>query len=79
MNLKVKLSVIIEYLKACRLWLSLVFILLCLASNGCDMASDFWLKDWADETQNKPIYALSQKFYRLAIYAILGFLYCKAN
>ena len=71
------MSVIIEYLKACRIWVSLIFILLSIASYGADMASDFWLKDWSDEAKKDPIKALDNKFFRVSIYALLGFLYCK--
>jgi len=72
----VKLSIVFEYLKACRIWLNLIFILLCILSNLCDMASDFWLKDWSDETQKNADSALKNKYFRLFIYALLGFMYC---
>lgn len=76
MSGRVKLEVILEYLKACRLWLSLVFILLCLGSYGSDLASDFWLKEWSDEVKDNPEGSIKNKYFRLAIYALLGFLYC---
>jgi ABC-type multidrug transport system fused ATPase/permease subunit len=72
----VKLSVIFEYLKACRIWLSLIFLILFITSELSDLFSDFWLKDWSDETQKNADSALKNKYFRLFIYALLGFMYC---
>ncbi len=72
----VKLSVIFEYLKACRIWLSLIFLILFITSELSDLFSDFWLKDWSDETEKNAQLALKNKYFRLLIYALLGFMYC---
>ena len=80
----VKLSVIFEYFKACRLWLSFFFLLMYVLSNLADMGSSFWLSDWSDDAiKNKSIlndtnsdnykkFDVSSNFYRLAVYSALG-------
>nr|QNH67946.1 ATP-binding cassette transporter subfamily C member 1 X7 [Brachionus plicatilis] len=77
----VKISVVLEYLKACRLWLSAIFIIMYILSVGCDMASSFWLSDWSNKADQEKSNALNAtisrdettKFFRLGIYASLGF------
>lgn len=72
---KVKLSVLFEYLKACRLWITGIFILLYLLSHASDMASNFWLSDWSNDAAS-PHQGQKSKHFRLAIYACLGFSKC---
>jgi ATP-binding cassette subfamily C (CFTR/MRP) protein 1 len=71
----VKSSVIIEYLKACRISLSVIFLHLLMLSELSDLLSDFWLKEWSDEAQNNVDLALENKYYRLTVYAFFGFIY----
>ena len=73
-----KPSVIWEYMKTCRVSLSIVFLMLILAGHACDMASNYWLSVWSNaeavatnESRN------SAKYYRLAIYTAFGFSKCK--
>jgi ATP-binding cassette, subfamily C (CFTR/MRP), member 2 len=78
----VKPSIIIEYFKACRLWLSFFFLLMYVLSNLADMGSSFWLSDWSDDairnrsdlnaTLNSTRTEVKSNFYRLAIYSLLG-------
>ena len=70
----VKLKIVFEYLKACRLWLTGFFLLLKLLSYASNVASNFWLSDWANEARANPELALESKFFRLGIYALLSFL-----
>ncbi|CAF0716991.1 unnamed protein product, partial [Brachionus calyciflorus] len=50
----VKLNVFLEYLKACRLWLSFIFIFLYMLSTASDMGSSYWLSNWSNEaSRNK--------------------------
>lgn len=76
---KVKLNVIVEYLKACRLWLSLLFVLLYVLSSASDMGSNFWLSDWSNEVakRNQTMEPQKSKYFRLGIYALLGFSKCE--
>nr|QNH67882.1 ATP-binding cassette transporter subfamily C member 1 X7 [Brachionus rotundiformis] len=77
----VKISVVLEYLKACRLWLSAIFILMYIMSMGSDMASSFWLSNWSNKVDQEKSNSLNQtlvsdektKFFYLGIYATLGF------
>lgn len=81
----VKISVILEYLKACRLWLSAIFIVMYILSTSSDMASSFWLSSWSNKVdQQKSDIANktmpndeNSKFFQLGIYATLGFSKCK--
>ena len=76
----VKISTILEYFKACRLWLSFFFLLMYVLSNLADMGSSFWLSDWSDDalknksTLNETNLNINVKsnLYRLAIYSALG-------
>nr|APD26530.1 ATP-binding cassette transporter subfamily C member 1 X7 protein [Brachionus koreanus] len=77
----VKISVVLEYLKACRLWLSAIFILMYILSMASDMASSFWLSDWSNKVDqekstlanNSTLSSENSKFFRLGVYASLGF------
>ena len=72
---QVKASVVLEYLRACRLWLTWVFLVLRAASYVSGVGANFWLSDWSNEaaaTADKD-FAIKSKFYRLAIYALLCF------
>ena len=69
----------IEYLKACRLWLTSIFFLLFLLSYTANICSNFWLSFWSNESESQPNEAIKKKYFYLAIYALLGFLECKMN
>lgn len=71
---RVKLSTVFEYLKACRLWLTIFFLMFRVMGYSSNVASNFWLSDWADEAALNPHKALQSKYYRLAVYAGLNFL-----
>ncbi len=78
----VKFSIVLEYLKVCRLWLIVIFFLMFVLSNLADMSSSFWLSDWSNDAVSKiSIFANNtnttrsepmSKFYRLGIYSALG-------
>ena len=75
----VKISIVLEYFKACRLWLSLVFFLMYVLSNLADMGSSFWLSDWSNDAilndtdfTNTTRPEVKSKFFRLGIYSALG-------
>ena len=53
----------------------MIFVVFYLSSNAADVGSNFWLSSWSDETKNATL-AEQKKFYRLGIYALLGFLQC---
>ena len=71
-----KLSVIIEYIKSCRLWMSAVFLLLYILSHVCDISASFWLSDWSNDAIEDPKAAINKKYFRLTVYAVLGFSKC---
>lgn len=68
----VKLGIVFDYLKACRLWLSGVFLLLRFLSYTSGVGSNFWLSDWSNDAQLEE--GATSKYYRLAIYALLSFM-----
>ena len=77
----VKVSTILEYFKACRLWLSFIFFFLLLLSYVVFMLSRYWLKDWSNDALDATIENVSNvtsskekvsKFYRLSVYIALG-------
>ena len=76
----VKISTAIEYIKACRLWLSVLFFLMYVLSNLADMGSSFWLSDWSNDAlknssiskDNRSESVVYSKFFRLAVYSSLG-------
>ena len=81
----VKIRTIIEYFKACRLWLSFLFFSLYILSYSVDMRNRYWLSDWSNDaldnnntffnnTSSNDTYPEKyNKFYRLTVYIILGF------
>ena len=71
----VKLVVIQEYFRACRFWVSLIFLFLTVLSFAFEMASNYWLSRWSNSVQQnkETINTLSSKITNLAIYSILGF------
>lgn len=73
---RVKMQTLMEYLKACKIHLSVLFLALYLGSHASDICSNFWLSAWADETRNASV-AEPKKFFRLGVYASLGFSECK--
>lgn len=83
----VKINVFLEYLKACRLWISAIFILMYILSMSSDMASSFWLSDWSNRADkekntilhnNKSVsFDENSRFFRLGIYAFLCFSKCE--
>ena len=74
---QVKISVLVDYLKACRLWMTAIFIVLYLLSYASDMGSNFWLSDWSNEVDaSGPEKSQKSKAYRLSVYALLGFSKC---
>jgi len=70
---QVKASVVWEYLRACGLWLTVVFLVLRTASYVSGVGANFWLSDWSDEAGTAGTHAVKSKFYRLAIYTLLCF------
>jgi len=65
--------VIHEYFKACNRLITIAFIASQVLSYGASMASSYWLSDWSNESSNEAI-ALRNKYFRLGIYSLLGFL-----
>jgi len=72
---KVKPSVILEYLRACGLWLTLIFLLVRVFSYVSSVLANFWLSDWSNEAaaSTDTDSAVEAKFNRLIIYALLCF------
>ncbi len=82
----VKFTIILEYFKACRLWLSSIFFLLLLLSYFVYMRNRYWLRDWSNDglltfsnstqenfsnnSHNSTVTV--SKFYRLTVYICLG-------
>lgn len=73
----VKWSVIWAYIKACRWYVSIVFVLLYIMSSVSDMGSNYWLSSWSDQVTADRETANRRKFYYLTIYASLGVSKCK--
>ena len=79
----VKMSTILEYFKACRLWLSSIFFLFLFLSYIIYMANKYWLRDWSNDAEiEKKSSSLDinitnqkekiSKFYRLNVYIAFG-------
>ena len=74
----VKASFIFEYLKACGLRLSVLFLFLVILGHGVDMSSSFWLSDWSNDalkantTSNGTHMETTSKYVRLGVYSVLG-------
>jgi len=73
---KVKLSVLQTYFKACGYLLTVSSVLAFSLVNVGSIGSNFWLSDWSNDANNKEK-VQDDKFFRLAIYALLGFAQCK--
>nr|UOU03338.1 ATP-binding cassette subfamily C1-7 [Brachionus rubens] len=75
----VKLNVVLEYLKTCRLWLFAIFVLLYILSTVSDMSSNFWLSKWSNKASSKGFNETletsnqNSRYFQLGIYAALGF------
>lgn len=67
----VKLSTILEYLKACNIWLTIVFLTVFALSHVAQIASSVWLSIWSNDKANE-----SNKYMRLGVYVALGFIQC---
>jgi hypothetical protein len=48
-------------------------------SYTANISSSFWLSDWSNEAEKNPEKAIKTKYFRLSVYALLGFLECKIN
>jgi len=82
----VKFKIILEYFKACRLWLSSIFFLLLLLSYFVYMRNRYWLRDWSNDglltfsnsthenfsNNSHNSTETVSKFYRLTVYILLG-------
>ena len=68
----VKFAVLIQYLRACRIRVFLCAFSLFVLSFAFDMASNYWLSDWSNQSRDTQK-SLSSKFYRVVVYFILGF------
>jgi hypothetical protein len=66
----VKLSSLVQYLKACRVHIFLGACVLFVLSNVFDIASNYWLSAWSDQSRDEQ---KSSKFYRIVVYFVLGF------
>ena len=68
------MSTIIEYLKACNVWLTIVFLTVFALAHVAQIASSVWLSIWSNDKAND-----SNKYMRLGIYIALGFIQCRAR
>ena len=68
----VKFSVLVQYLQACRIPVFLCAFSLFVLSFAFDMASNYWLSEWSNQSRDAQK-SLSSKFYRVVVYFILGF------
>ena len=67
--------IILDYLKSCNIYVSIVFLTLNALVHTCTMLSSFWLKDWANDS-NKHSDEQKSKNYRVYIYSIIGVVQC---
>lgn len=54
-----------------------IFVLLYVLGNVSDMGSNFWLSDWSNDASSADKTGQKSKYFRLGIYALLGFSKCK--
>jgi ATP-binding cassette, subfamily C (CFTR/MRP), member 1 len=83
-NGSIKFSNILEYFKACRLWLTAVYLAFYLCSYVAFTLNRYWLKDWSNDKSrisskfvNGTIITVTTepgytKFFRLNVYIALG-------
>ena len=70
---RVKMKTVLEYLKACKIYLSVIFLALYLGSHAADIGSNFWLSKWTNNFKNDQ----SDKIYNFGIYVAFGFGSCE--
>jgi len=76
--LQVKWSVYIAYLKAVGPLAILLYVLMCLLSNGTMMFSNVWLSSWSeDKTTGNATIDNNLRNWRLEIYGVMGIGYGK--
>jgi ATP-binding cassette, subfamily C (CFTR/MRP), member 1 len=74
----IRFSNILEYFKACRLWITAVFLVFYLCSYVAFTLNRYWLKDWSNDnttitTKSVKIYVTTDsKFIRLYVFIALG-------
>ncbi len=72
---KVQWATILEYIKACRWYLTVAFLILYLIGFTFQYFANIWLSDWTNKMeaeQSDP----SRRNYRLIIYVVLGMAQC---
>jgi hypothetical protein len=50
-GIQVKLVVYVEYMRAARLFLSILFLVLMCSNQGMQIIRNFWLSNWADANE----------------------------
>lgn len=75
MYYKVKLTVIFEYLKACRIYLFIIFLAIFTLANLASIISNYWLGFWCKKNSH-PVHGENHKYFYFGIYALLGTLFC---
>ena len=73
---KIKLSVLVDYIKKCGISVTIIFFIFLTLSIVGLAASSFWLSVWSNDSLD---FEKSQelKEYRLSVYLALGVLQCK--
>ena len=73
----VKFSITLAYLRASRLYISIIFIILYILSYVSDMGKNYWLSNWSNKVADNKEDANKIKFYYLGVYAAFGISSCK--
>lgn len=75
---KIKLAVLLDYIKKSGLMNTIIFLILYLLSNIALAASSFWLSAWSNDTidETDPNKANKLRYFRLTIYVLLGLCQC---
>jgi ABC-type multidrug transport system fused ATPase/permease subunit len=71
---RIKLSVLLDYIKKCGIVNSAFFLLFFILSNITFAASSLWLSAWSNEATSEQ--SQSSKYFRLTIYVSLGLAQC---
>lgn len=72
---KVKLSVIFEYVKACRFHLFVIYLFVFTLANLASICSNYWLSFWCKKN-SQPVHGENHKYYYFGVFALLGTLHC---
>lgn len=65
-----------EYFRACRLYLSAIYLVIFSLGNVFSILANYWLSYWSNKSQNDPKFGEDNKYFYYLIFVLLGTLQC---